>query len=995
MRIGCLLVALPLLVLSGAPSGAEPTAVGSGARGFVSQGWNAQNGLPHDAVLAVSQTRDGYLWLATHAGLARFDGLRFRVFNSTSSAGLLSSDVRALALAKNGSLWIGTFGGGVSRLAGGTISHVLDGHDALPASEITALLEDDAERLWIGTPQGLALVEGARVETFGLDDGLPSLEILSLGEDREGRIYVGTSRGVAARGIGEGASFERIDLPAPSPVDFSVEALLGTDDGALWIGTAGAGLFRLSRGRAEPVKLADGDDPLTVRCLLKDTAGRLWVGTTDGVLRLGGDPLRPLGPRLETDRTATSLFQDREQSLWLGTHTAGLRRLRPATVTGYTRKDGLPASRVRSVTEDPAGDLWIASDDGVLRLRGRNRIRAVGSPGDERLSVRSVLADGGGTVWLGTTGQGLARLRDGRIEQVGTTADLGSDTVSALFRSDDGILWIGTEGGGLSRLRDGRIERLPVADDRLSRATVTSLVGDPGGGVWVGTLEHGLLRCRDGLVLRPEVGDRVREGVLSLGLGERGSVWIGTLGGGLLRLRDGEVQRFALTDDLPLGSLHAILDDHRGYLWIATNRGVFRVAKSELDELADGGQVRLSWRKFGAAEGLPGGECTGGGQPTAWRARDGRLWFATVEGVGVIDPDRQSRRLSVPPVVIERVMADGRSLAPPETFRLPLGTSRLEVEYTVPTFTAPERVRFRTRLVGFDREWVLAESRRVATYTSLAPGEYTFEVAARLPDGAWSHKPTRYSFSIPAPFYRTPVFEAAVAVFLIALVWGLYRLRIRRLHVHQAVLDERHRVSRDVHDSLSQGLTGIVLQLETAERLAAGDAAAWNIQRAREIARANLGSVQRVVAWLRCDELGEMRLDQALRFQALKMAETARVAVEFQEQGKSRKLPRAMAEDVYRVVGEALTNALRHAEASLIQIRTVWGWRSLTVIVQDDGVGMEPPPSGRTLESAGLRGMQERAELWRGRLEIDGRPGEGTRVSLKIPLSVVGVLGSR
>jgi len=990
-----LICCLALGLGAGAVAGAAATPPLPGQDALVSQEWTVQKGLPHDAVLAISQTADGYLWLATHAGLARFDGLRFKVFTGGNTEGLVSSDVRVLAPSGDGGLWIGTFGGGLSHLSGGSIVHVLGAADWLPSTQITALLDDGVDdgegRLWIGTPQGLSRMRDGRVERFGAADGLPGSEILSLARDRQGRIYIGTSRGLAVFRDGPRASF----APVALPVDAPVEALLATDDGALWIGTSGAGLYRRDDSGVERVTAGERSGLLSIQCLLQDRAGDLWVGTPDGVVRLDGSTHRPKDDRTRRDGVITALFQDREGGLWLGTHSHGLRRLGGSTVGSYTHRKGWAGGRIWSVTADAGGDLWAATGEGVVRLRDGAVFGGKRLPGEVGRVVRSILADGRGGLWLGTLGNGLERLRGDRITPAATPAELGSDTVRALYRSRDGTVWIGTEGGGLSRLVDGQVERLPASEARLRSATVTSLADGPAGGIWAGTFEQGLLRVHDGRVTRSRLGDEIHEGILSLCSGAEGSLWIGTVSGALLRLRNGRVESLVVADGLPFGALHAILDDRRGFLWISSNRGVFRVAKAELEQLARGERDRLSWRSFDAAEGLPGGECTGGGQPTAWRAPDGRLWFSTVEGLGVIDPGNLARPAPAPPVVIERLVADGRRLGRAELPALPLGTSRVEIAYTAPTFRAPERVRFRTRLVGFDRDWVLASSRRVATYTSLEPGHYTFEVAARRPDGEWSRRPARIELTLPAPFYRRSAFQAVVAACFVALLWGVYRLRIHRLRLHHAVLAERHRVSRDVHDSLSQGLTGIVLQLEAAERRVRDETAGWNIHRAREIARDNLASVQRVVAWLRCDELGTMRLDEALRYQALTMAEEAKLAVEFQEHGTRRELPRAMAEDVYRIVGEALTNAVRHAGASLIEIRTVWGWRALTIVVRDDGSGFSLPDRNRAFESAGLRGMMERAELWRGRLEIYTAPGEGTEVTVKIPLSVMSVLGPR
>jgi signal transduction histidine kinase/ligand-binding sensor domain-containing protein len=747
--------------------------------------WTTSSGLPQNSVTALAQTRDGYLWIGTFGGLARFDGVRFRVFDRGSSPALPNSGIQTLLAARAGGLWIGTNGGGVALLRDGELES-FDTRRGLAGDVVRALYEDRTGALWVGTNTGLTRIQGGRLSSFGSKQGLLSSVVRTIREDAEGTLWVGTNGGGLCRF--DGRLFHCLGAADGLPNAF-VFSLLAERDGGLWVGTNGAGLWLYKNGRFTRYGPETGLRGEVIWSLYEDRAGELWVGTYGaGLYRKRGDNFE----RLDTDRGLTSdfvrsLFEDEEGSLWIGTSAGGLDRLRDGKFTTYTTLEGLPDDVAKTVLADREGALWVGTSGGGLARLMDGRFTSYGrAEGLPNLFVQCLVEDRQGRVWAGTNGSGVAYLQGGRFKTLGVGDGLVDGHVSALAEDPAGGLWIGTIAGGLSHYAGGRFTRL-TRSEGLPTNLVMALLVDHAGTLWVGTDGAGLARVLPGGAIK---GFTSHDGlasdvVLALHEDEEGALWVGTSGGGLSRLKDGRFLSWTTRDGLLDDVVFSILEDGRGNVWLSGNKGVSRVSKAALLSRAR----PLPVTGFGIADGMKSNECSGVSQPAAARTPDGRLWYPTTRGIAGLDPARLPKNRVVPPVHVEELLAGGRSHPAGAALELPAGASSWEIRYTALSLLAPERVRFRYRLVGLDEDWVDAGTRRSAFYPQVPPGAYTFEVVASNGDGLWNETGDRLHVRLLPSFRQTLAFRLLLAGLVALAVAGAWRARVRTLEAHRRELE--------------------------------------------------------------------------------------------------------------------------------------------------------------------------------------------------------------
>ncbi len=739
--------------------------------------WQPEQGLPWGSVGPVLQTADGYLWVGGYEGLARFDGVRFEVFDKTTTPALGDNNVFALAEDSEGSLWIGTDGAGVVRLTDGTFTGYTTRH-GLVHDRVTSLRESRDGGLWVATRGGLSRIRNGQIDSWLAGEGLPRQRLWALEEDRDGSLWIGTDVDLFRLQDGE---FARRPLEACP--DCGVSALHRALDGNMWVGTYGGHLVRFQAGVADAHWSLPEIDVMAIR---DDADGNLWIATYGGGLfRLHGGELTSLGAAdgLTSD-TVWALEEDSEGSLWMGTEGGGLLRLRDTAVTPITTRDGLPHDRVWVVHADPAGRLWAGTDGGLAMWENGELTTYTTRDGLASNAVTAFSDRADGSLWIGTY-QGLNLWRDERI----SPAPPGDDvTITAVYEAD-ADLWLGTENRGLLRLRSGEVTSFTV-DDGLPADNVKVLAGDRDGTLWIGT-DGGLARLRAG---EPVTITRV-EGlagafVRSIYVDPEDTMWIGTRGSGLFRLQAGELSQYTARDGLYSDVVYQILEDDRRNLWMSCNKGVFQISKDELNERARGATNGVYSSVYAAAAGMKSVEGVGESQPAGTRTEDGRLWFPTAKGLAVIDPENLKRNLKPPPVVIERVLYDDDDVdfaaAGPAT--LPPGRRSLTIDYTALSLLDPEHNRFRYRLAGYDDAWVEAGGRRTAFYTNLAPGSYRFEVLASNNDGVWNETGAAVELYLRPAFHETWPFRAACVATAGLLVAGLVRYRVRRLERHNATL---------------------------------------------------------------------------------------------------------------------------------------------------------------------------------------------------------------
>ncbi|MCC6132138.1 MAG: histidine kinase, partial [Acidobacteria bacterium] len=882
---------------------------------YVQQVWQARDGLPQNSVRAITQTPDGYLWLGTEEGLVRFDGVAFTVFDRSNTPGLKNNFITALLADRKGRLWVGMEGGGLGVLEKGSlVPHVT--RDGPLTSQVWALCEAGDGGVWAGSRSGLWRLHGnGKADRYGREAGLPHDSVSTLFLDSRGVLWAGTPGGGLARfdeerftvfSVREGLANDRVASISEDP------------EGALWIGTYGGGVSRLHKGEFTTFPTAGG---LLVYSTLVDRDGNVWAGTRNGGLqrlRHGAFQAFTVKEGLSSD-VVYRILEDREGSLWAGTIGGGLNRFGDGKLATLGVPEGLPRDWVISVTQDSQGDLWIATEGGgVSHVQSGRVTRYTVKEGLSSDVVTALWAGRGGVLWAGTIGGGLNRILGGKITAFRTSEGLSDDRVTAVFEDGSGTLWAGTRDGRLNHLlENGRFVTLSPPEN----AGITCLAEDAGGNLWLGTRGAGL--CR--LAGEAFTCYSARQGlpndiVLSVLPDADGSVWAGTSGGGLARFSDGAFTAYTVKSGLQDDTVFSILDDGRGSLWMSCNKGIFRVSRRDLEDVARGKLQKLGCVSYGIADGMRSAECSGGTGTTAWKGRDGKLFFSTLKGVVVADPERVVPNALPPPVIVERVIADGSSLDLVRPPRLAAGTRSVEIQYTALSFVAPEKVRFKYRLEGFDEEWVDAGKRRAAFYTNLPPGPFRFRVMAANNDGVWNETGATAELSIAPFFVQTWLFYLLCALAAGTAGLALHRLRVRGLRARNALLAERNLLAQEIHDDISQIMTGILHQLEAAMETSASNACRPYIERSIELARKGIIQARRTIRGLRSPVCEGTGVAEALRRASEALTKGTAVRVLVEEHGARAALPEGLEGELFRIGQEAVTNAIRHGHARQIEI---------------------------------------------------------------------------
>jgi signal transduction histidine kinase/ligand-binding sensor domain-containing protein/DNA-binding response OmpR family regulator len=775
------------------------TAAARADTGFAAEHWTVNDGLPVNSVTAIAQSRSGYLWLATFDGLARFDGARFVVLNTANSSGLPTNRIVDLMEAGDGVLWLVGEGGRLIRFAGGVFSAEPD------TTSVVRLVRDGEGGIWFGTATGVLHYTHGRLDPFRPDRLRTRIEAIV--RDRGGAVWCAGENGVARLDGDRLTTWTAADGLSAT----SAKALLEDADGSMLVGTV-AGLDRMTAGGVVHV----GATRPYISSLTAFDSPSVWVGSDAGVFELAGGSLKQRGPagralsyhgtiqrlssgavwfalgdrlyrdgtlEYETGARVTALLEDTEHSIWIATDGGGLHRLRPSIVTTIGGPEGVRQPNVYPVFEDRAGTIWTATaNQGLVRIDDTRVTNLGGGPGGLPLLARAFAEDAGGHLYVGSLSGGVCVMRGASCQPITAVDPYARASVYALAFDRAGTLWVGTDAGLYRRNTDGDWRSL-TPEIGLPRGTVRVVVPAGDGAVWIGTNGGGVARVAGTTVELISTREGLPSDLIrAIHVDARGIVWVGTEDRGLARLArraDGHgwditsIQRArGLFDD----TIHAILEDDRDRLWMSTNRGVFFVARRDLDAP---GRAVLS-TGFTERDGMRNREANGGFQPMAIRARDGRLWFPTQAGLAVFDLSLLTHNDRPPPVVVEAARLNGRDL---------------EIDYSALTFVKPENIRFEYRLD--DAAWTDAGNRRTAFFTNLPAGRHRFQVAAANSDGVWNRAGASLEVAI-APFvYERAWFRAGAVLALGLVVFGAWRWRVRRLTARQAeleaIVDERTR----------------------------------------------------------------------------------------------------------------------------------------------------------------------------------------------------------
>lgn len=937
--------------------------------------WRSEDGLLQDTAGALLESRDGFLWIGTEGGLVRFDGATFDHYSRSNVPGFTHNEIRCLAEGTDGAIWIGTSEPGLYRFQGGGI-RAFGPSDGLPDRPIRRLLRDRGGTLWAAPTEGpLLRFDGTRFQV--LPSEIAHLSIRALAEDREGGLWIGTA-GSGLWHLREG----RLVLAALTSAE--ITTLEVGADGEIWAGTRSQGLLVWAEGRLEVPAWARSLPPRPVSSLLLDRQGGLWIGLEQAGLyrwsregRLEASPPATPSPRW----TPLALLEDSSGALWSGSEGRGLRVLYP-----------VPFQTVPIVGADPEEPAWM------------------------------VCQDTRGTVWCLTGDQALGAVRQGRVERRRPDIPLGGP-ITSIWPRRAGGLWVGTRNGELYAMEEGRFRRVHWPEGPRSDA-VLSLYEDPQDILWVATARQGLFKLAPGApsVLFPAVrgvlamtgggagslylasrtqglgileSDQVRwlgraeglgsNGVLSLHQDGAMALWVGTVDG-LRRYRDGAFQRFGERPGPLSLAIHGILEDQTRRMWLSTGQGIFRIPRGVLlKSLEEPGPIPAV--VFDHHDGMPSRETAGGAQPVAWLTREGDLYFPTSRGLTRMDGGTPAPAGSPLALHILRAESDQTVLPDTRPVQVPPGTRRFEVYYTATSLTRANKVRFRYRLEGLEHTWNEVADRRFSAYSNLPPGSYRFVVQAwRLDE---DRPPQERSLEVHVqPFlYQRPAFWVAGALGVAAFGWWLLRLRLQQLEARSAVLAERNRMAREIHDHLAQGFTGVLLQLEAAEAKLAqlsGDPepVLTRLDHARKLAVASLQEARRSVMALRPHRPEGTDLLGALRSLADRLLAGTEIQVELAQTGEPRSMNRRVEEELLRMAQEALTNALRHGKARWVRVVLQYQGRQVRLAIEDDGQGFDPSADAA---GYGMRSIRESVRRLRGRIDIDSGPGLGTRITITLP----------
>jgi len=995
---------------------------------FAHTAWKIREGFSKGYIKSMAQTPDGYLWLGTEFGLVRFDGVRAVPWQPPPEQHLPSSNIISLVAARDGTLWIGTFEG-LASWKGGKLTQ----YPELAGRDIETLLEDRAGTVWAGvfsyTPPGrLCAIQTVSVQCYG-EDGALGNGVLRVYEDSKGNLWAGVRTGLwrwkpgppkfyplagesyGIHGLGEGddgalliamrgrvARFvdgkSEMAYPYPGPVrQFLALELLRDRDGGLWIGTLGRGLVHIHQGRTDVFAQSDGLSGDTVTALIEDREGNIWVATTNGLDRFRDFAAATFSVNQGVSHfPGGSVLAARDGSVWLDTN-GGLSRWNNGQITTYHEPtsqvaankpgagggvreisvSGFPKPGLLSLFQDDRARIWVATFGGVGYLENDRFISINGVPGG---IVYSIAEDTGGNLWIANLDHGLFHLLGDSVVQQIPWAKLGHKDHAMALAADSlkGGLWLGFFRGGVEYFKDGQVRASYTVANGLGEGRVNGLQFDRDGILWASTE------------------------------------------GGLSRLKNGRVATLTKKNGLPCDEVHWVMEDDTHSFWLYMACGLVRIEGSELDVWGAGVDASsaskdkypkrtIQFTVFDSSDGVRLSAGIGSSSPTVGKSSDGKLWFTAQDGVSVVDPRHLPFNRLPPPVHIEQVTADRKSYdATPDGnghVRLPPLVRDLQIDYTALSFVAPEKVLFRYKLEGWDRDWQDVGNRRQAFYGNLSPGNYRFRLTASNNSGVWNEVGTSLDFSIAPAYYQSNWFRVSCVAAFMLLLWALYQLRLRQIARQFQVrleerIGERTRIARELHDTLLQGFQGLMFRLQAVRYLLperpaeAGQALDTALDRGGQVIAEGRDAVQN----LRSSTVVDNDLVHGLTILAEELAApkgsaaspTFRLLVE----GPPRDLDPIRRDDIYRIAREAMINAFHHARARKIEAEITYGDPQFRLRIRDDGTGIDSSVRDRDKSSGhwGLTGMRERAKTIGGRLEVWSQEGAGTEVDLTIPSSI-------
>ncbi len=939
---------------------------------YTRQVWRVGDGLPEDTVQSLVQTADGYLLVGTTGGLARFDGSHFHLYTHGTAAALGDNSIFCILKTRDGSLWLGTEGSGLVHM-GPTGYRVYASAEGLSDLFVRALLEDDAGRIWVGTDNGLFRVEQGKLRRVNTTALVPNFAVHAIMEDRDHRVWVGGSQLL----VFDAGRMNLVHLPGRDS-GARIKALLQTTDGTVWAGTV-SGLDRMASGRFVRVPQIAG----TVRSLYQTSDGTLWIGTIGlGLWRYTGGSFSTFDRNgLLSSKTVLCVFEDDTRQVWVGTQE-GLVRLSKTPVSLVPLPGGSDPD-FATISADADGTIWAVSTrvfsirNGVARLDGFRQL--------PRVPVRCVFRARDGSLWVGTDGDGVYHLSGQRVRHYASPGSLANNFVRAFLEDRDGTLWVGLD-DGLSHIRhDGSVRNYGMRDG-LAYFSTRALLEGRDGDLWIGT-EKGLSHMRDGhFVQDTETQTLAQEKIWSILQDSSGALWFGTRNHGLFRYAHGRLMQYTTAQGLAGNSIYQLLEK-RGSVWMS---GPNTISSFRLDQIGEATNVqRLAVETYALPYEAAGALLYGGRQPSGCIGADGTLWFPSSKGALHIVP--QLNPPTAPPrTILLGATVDGRDLPTGRRLVLPASSGRLEIGFTPLMLRSQQELRFRYRLNGFDRGWTYTGVNRIASYTNLAAGKYTFTVQAFDLSNPKVFSEAVLSFEKNPYFYDTWWFAASCLAALSLLTWTIYQSRVRVLRLRfKAVLEERARIAREMHDTIIQGCTSISALLEAISSLSRENSPVEQelIEHARTQVRTTVQEAREAVWNLRHKDDWVTDIDRSIAVMAESAGREVGIAMQCKKDGRAFSIPGPPARELMMVVREAIYNAALHGQPEQIEVALTFTRDSLAVMVSDDGTGFLPNVQESGSLHYGIAGMRERIERMGGELAITSRLRHGTVVCFTVQRS--------
>ena len=976
-------VTLPLLVMLALVTSASALDRQKAITQFVHTSWTEKDGAP-SSIWALAQTTDGYLWIGTTAGLFRFDGLRFVRFEPQAGESLPGVAIVGLLATRDGALWVSSSEGAWSRLFNGHLSKP----ENIPLADILAEAPDGT--LVAGTEKGLWRLKDGIWKNASKEWNFPGRQAKQVYFDKSGTLWVVTEDRVVYRPAGQTQFVDGEQLPGMSQTGNLAEA----PDGSMWIAETTRSAHALPRkGERGP----ETEIRVGASWVLFDRNGSLWVASAGDGLRRVADPgtikgrqVAQFGPEAEqftvkeglSGNYVMSMLEDREGNIWVGT-LKGLDRFR--------ERSFFPVA----VEQPDVPRFFQPTRDGSLLVAGFNPVDLlrIGPLGNREvlghLNIFAMCEDETGVIWAAKD-QFLLRYQQGRFVTVPLPGGVVLKGRCSVACDQAGGIWVYDAEGGLFRLANGALTKLLDNPDRSPR--VNFPYADREGRIWLGQTnrvwlyDHGKSQVF-------ETNEGVPDGLmLAFHMDRAGNVWAGGEGG-LSKFENGRFRSLSKSNGLPAQVVYSIAEDNYGCLWLVSDSGVLRVPIVELDRALADPVYLLRYDSFDALDGLPGKPLqTNATQPLA-RTLDGRIWVATSNGIAYVDPERIPKNNLPPPVQVESLSASGRDYSPWSTAKLPARTTSVQIAYTALSLTIPERVRFRYKLEGVENDWQEAGTLRTTKYSNLGPGAYRFRVIACNNDGVWNPVGATLNFSILPAWYQTVWFRVFYIAAAMASLYMLYLFRLRQV-THQvrrqmaARLEEREHIARDLHDTLLQGIQGLILKVDAAaKQMPIQEPVRQSIAKALDYGDEVMAEGRDRVRNLRGSTESLSDLPAAFQRVAEETPHDSAVVFKTEVEGNVRELHPLVLEESFLIGREAVINALSHSQGLKVAVEITYDPKQFRLRVRDDGRGIDSAilEQGGRSGHWGLQGMRERAQKLGGELEVGSRPGAGTEVSLTVP----------